>query len=90
MPHGRAGLIKTIQQVNMSLKSSKNIITDGSLLITMGPMTDPMTVPLYYTHNDIIQCTPLNEAMFKKATLGYAIQSRWNGFFYISLCTKYS
>ena len=34
-----------------------------------------------------IQCTPLNKAMFKEATLGNAIQSRWNGFF-ISLCVQ--
>ena len=35
----------------------------------------------------IIQCTPLNKAIFKTATLGYTIQSRWNGIF-ISLHVK--
>ena len=28
-----------------------------------------------------VQCTPLNKAMFKKATLVYGIQSHWNRFF---------
>mgnify|MGYP001795977729 FL=1 len=28
-----------------------------------------------------VQCTPLNKTMFKEATLDYAIQSCWNGFF---------
>ena len=36
---------------------------------------------------NILQCTPLNEAMFKKPSLGYTIQSGWNGFF-ILLCVQ--
>ena len=39
-------------------------------------------------NNINIRCTPLNKAMFKEATLGYAIQSHWNGFF-ISLCVQH-
>ena len=61
-----------------------------SLFLSFSFAHPPWQNPKIFIADHHIQCTPLNKAMFKKATLGNAIQSLWNGFFYIPLCTKNS